>query len=237
MSIISKVKSNLWVIRYIIPTIYFNFHYLPFKSAIKLPIFLYKPRLVCCKGKIIISGGVKTGMIKLGRNRVSLYPDGGISWDNRGIVEFKGICYIGRNSFISTGKKGHIVFGDKFVATNSLRVASYCGIEFGNHVLCGWECTFIDTDFHRLTMENGSPSPKAYGTIVIGNNCWLGFRNTVLKNTRIPSCCVVASNSLLNRFHDVPQKSLLAGVPAKLVKTGLFWDYKDDKIKYYHDLQ
>lgn len=55
--IIKKIKQNAWVARYIIPTIYFNFHYLPFKQAIYLPIWLRKPKLLNLKGKISIPGG------------------------------------------------------------------------------------------------------------------------------------------------------------------------------------
>lgn len=231
MTMLKKIYSNLWVVRYIIHILYFNFHYLPFRQAIKLPIFLYKPRFLCCEGKISISGRVRTGMIKLGRNFVSLYPDGGISWENRGIVEFHGECYIGRNSCLSTGKNGHIVFGKNFVATNTFKIASYDQIIFGENVLCGWECMFIDTDFHQLQCDNAQVL-KAYGSIIIGNHCWFGFRNTVMKNTVVPSNCVIASNSLLNRKYDVPEKSLLAGMPAKLVRKGVYLDVKNDIIKY-----
>ena len=55
--IINKIKGNRWVLRSIIPTIYFNFHYLPFRQAVKLPIFLYKPHLKLTKGSITIQGG------------------------------------------------------------------------------------------------------------------------------------------------------------------------------------
>lgn len=48
--IINEIKGNCWVLRSIIPTIYFNFHYLPFRQAIKLPIILYKPHLKLMKG-------------------------------------------------------------------------------------------------------------------------------------------------------------------------------------------
>ena len=57
MKLISKIKSKKWVLRSVIPTIYFNFHYLPFKQAIKLPIFLYKPHLKLMKGTVTIIGG------------------------------------------------------------------------------------------------------------------------------------------------------------------------------------
>lgn len=50
-----KKAKNLFRILYSLPkTLYFNFHYLPFKQAIHLPILLYKPNLVKCSGKISI---------------------------------------------------------------------------------------------------------------------------------------------------------------------------------------
>lgn len=45
----------------IIKSVYFNFHYLPFKHAIKLPILLYKPKFFKLQGHIKI-GGVKLNM-------------------------------------------------------------------------------------------------------------------------------------------------------------------------------
>ena len=55
--IFNKIKRDAWVLRYIIPTIYFNCHYLPFKQAIFLPIYLRKPKLLTLKGKVIIQVG------------------------------------------------------------------------------------------------------------------------------------------------------------------------------------
>lgn len=57
LQIIKLIKSKSWVLRSIIPTIYFNFYYLPFKQAIRLSIFLYKPHLHLMKGTIKILGG------------------------------------------------------------------------------------------------------------------------------------------------------------------------------------
>lgn len=61
MAIANRVKFELKVLRYIFPTVYFNFHYLPFKQAIKLPIVFYKPHFGMLKGKVLIKpmGGVK----------------------------------------------------------------------------------------------------------------------------------------------------------------------------------
>ena len=206
--IINKVKRNAWVLRYIIPTIYFNFHYLPFKQAILLPVFLRKPKLLALEGKVIIqTGGGKIwpGMIRLGVFGVSIYPSKGIMFQNRGTIIFKGCCSIGNDSYISVGKSGTLVFGDGFTATTSLKVACYDTIEFGKDVLCGWECIFMDTDFHRMKYLDGRESPKAYGPIRIGDECWFGFRSIVQKNAILPKRTTVASNSLVNKAFDIPE--------------------------------
>ena len=233
--IFNKIKRDAWIIRYIIPTIYFNFHYLPFKQAILLPICLRKPKLLTLKGKVIIQTGggrIWPGMIRLGVFGVSIYPSRGIMIENRGTIIFKGRCSIGNDSYISVGKSGTIIFGDCYTATTSLKMACYDIIEFGKDVLCGWECTFMDTAFHRMKYLDGRESPKPYGPIRIGDGCWFGFRSVVQKNTVLPNRTTVASNSLVNKAYDIPEASIIAGQPAKLVKTGIYRDKKDDTVVY-----
>lgn len=153
-------------------------------------------------------------------------------FENRGTIIFKGRCSIGNNSFISTGKTGCLIFGDGFTATTSLRIACYDKIEFDQRVTCGWDCTFMDTDFHRMKYLDGRESPKAYGPIKIGEGCWFGFRSVIQKNTVLPNRTTVASNSLVNKAYDIPEASIIAGQPAKLVKTGIYLDLTDCKIDY-----
>ena len=54
-------KVNLW------KTFYFNFHYFPFKTSIRMPIFIYwRSELYKMKGRIVIDAPVSTGMVKFG---------------------------------------------------------------------------------------------------------------------------------------------------------------------------
>lgn len=50
MKTLKKIYAKRWMLRSILPTIWFNFHYLPFRQAVRLPILLYKPKLLACKG-------------------------------------------------------------------------------------------------------------------------------------------------------------------------------------------
>ena len=54
-----KVIFALNIVRYLIPTIYFNFHYLPFSQACRIPILFYKPHFGMLKGQVRIAGGGK----------------------------------------------------------------------------------------------------------------------------------------------------------------------------------
>ena len=55
----NKLSLAWSTIRFIVPNIYFNFHYLPFRQACRMPILFYKPHFGILKGKIQIVGGGK----------------------------------------------------------------------------------------------------------------------------------------------------------------------------------
>lgn len=217
-------KKILQVFRSLAFTFYFNFHYLPLRQAVRLPILLYKPKLLKMKGKVIIENEfIKTGMIKLGFPTVSLYPNSGIIIENHGgLMIFKGHTSIGNASAISIGKKGKVIFGDYFSATCAFKLTTYCSINFSSHVLCGWECTFTDTDFHKITDKiKGDKYKYPFAPIVIGSNTWIGMHSTILKGTNLPDYVIIGANSLLNSSSICPSYSLMTGIPAKITLSGV----------------
>lgn len=231
---IRQIWEARWILRSIIPSIYFNFIYLPFKQAIKLPILLYKPRLIKLKGKIIIeTKQIKFGMIQLGREKVSLYPNSGIIYENHGgIIVFNGKCHIGNNSAISIGEKGYVYFGDKFSASTTLRLTSYKKIIFKENVHIGWECTFMDTDFHKMTKRSGGFN-KGYGEIIIGCNNWFGSKCLILKNTKTPDYCTISSASIISKDLQLPPYCVIGTDNNVIVKAkDVYRDMDNDKIIY-----
>ena len=59
--------------------------------------------------------------------------------------------------------------------------------------------------------------------IVIGNHVWIGRDAMILKGVNIRSGCVIGTRSLVTRVaHE--ENSILAGVPAKVVKTNIRWE-------------
>lgn len=217
-------------------SLYFNFHYLPLKQAVKLPVVLFRPKLLKCKGKISIeSESIKTGMIQLGEHLVSIYPKARIIWENHGgHVIFKGKCIIGNSSAISIGAKGICEIGDNFRATSGMKLTSHYRIKFSENVLVAWEVIIMDTSFHRLKDMEGNFKNKGYGAITIGKNNWITTRSIILSGTKTPDYCTVGAGSILNKdYSDFPTHILLAGNPVEVKAKELWIDLDDFDITDY----
>ncbi len=52
--------------------------------------------------------------------------------------------------------------------------------------------------------------------IVIGNDTWIGANVVILPNITIGKYCVVGAGAVVT--HDVPDYSIVAGVPARIIK-------------------
>lgn len=225
------------MLRSLLTTIRFNFHYLPFNQAVYLPIVLYKCKIINYLGgvKLDVPTPLKFGMITLGRPSVSIYPNSGIIYENHGgTIIFKGSCNIGNNSAISIGPYGTLTIGDKFAASTTLRLVCYNRITFEDEVRIGWECTFMDTDFHRMKKINGGYT-KGVGSILVGKGCWFANRCVVLKNTQTAEYNTFSTGSIVNKKYEIPY-AVYGPTNIELKHTGIYRDLNDDKIDYEQQL-
>lgn len=68
---------------------------------------------------------------------------------------------------------------------------------------------------------NDSTIPTDSAEIYIGRNCWICNTTTVTGGAYLPDFTIVGSNSLVNKdFSEIPERSLIGGVPAKYISTG-----------------
>lgn len=235
---LQKIWKHRSDLRYIFSSIYFCFHYLPFKQAVKLPILVYKPHFGSLRGKVCFADGskIRYGMVRLGFPNVSIYPNTGIIYENLGgTITFKGTCFIGNNSAISIAKGAQISFGNLFRASTTLKIVNYYSINIDKEVLIGWDCVIMDTDIHKLTKRSGGYS-KGYDAINIGSNCWIANGCKILKRTEIPNNCVVAAGTILSGKVEAPEFSIVgSGRNVDVLSTGIYWNIQDDKVIYNYN--
>lgn len=115
----------------------------------------------------------------------------------------------------------HISIGDNCSFGAYSHITSRNKVQIGNNVLTGAYVIISDNNHGSFTKEDLRIDPRqrplqSKGEVVIGNNVWLGDKVAVLSGVHIGDGAVVAANAVVTK--DVPPYSLMAGVPAKVIK-------------------
>lgn len=200
-------------------TIYFNFRYLPYRQAIRLPILLYHPEGICGNGLYVIDvplEEIKFGMLKLGvKNEESVLTKTGVVISNFGTLIFKGAGVLGNGCSLIIGNQGRLSIGKNFGITGDVSIHCYDSIEIGAFFSCSWNVTIDDTDHHKLMDLDNNKEKEETKPIKIGDYVWLCQHVSVFKGSELPAWTIVSSNSLVNKRYLVSPYSVLAGMPAK----------------------
>lgn len=104
---------------------------------------------------------------------------------------------IGKNVFFNTGCS----FQDRG------------GIHIGDGSLLGMNVT-IATLNHGMSLETRNTTYAA--AVTLGKNTWIGSNATILPGITIGDNAVVAAGAVVTK--DVPKNTVVAGIPAKVVK-------------------
>ncbi|SBT16590.1 2,3,4,5-tetrahydropyridine-2,6-dicarboxylate N-acetyltransferase [Marinomonas gallaica] len=213
-----KALSKLYnYIRCIPKTLLFNFSYLPFKQAIKLPVIVsHRTQFLNRKGSIVVPKNAKTGKIKLGFGQVQV-ADASYSrfiWS----LEKNGSVTFGHNVRIGTGSKlfvsGALSIGDNVNFSGETSITCQKQIDISEGCLVSWRTLFMDTDFHEIINNDGvclNPDKP----IFIGESIWVCANSTILKGVSIGAHSIVsASANVVSSFEG---NNIIGGTPAKVI--------------------
>ena len=108
-------------------------------------------------------------------------------------------------------------FGEGCFINYNCVILDVAEVTVGERSLFGPGCQLItvehpvnDADARAAGWERGRP-------ITIGDNCWFGAGAMVMPGVTIGDNCVIAAGAVVAK--DVPDNSLVGGVPAKLIRT------------------
>lgn len=183
---------------------------------------------------ILDSQVVRPGMIRLGFWGAHMYPNNGIYWMHEGKITFKGKCRICNNSYIITGDKGDIVFGEDFMAS-PVKIISYIGISFGKQNSVGWDVVIMDTGFHPLYDIEKKKFKRAYGRIKIGDNNWFGSQCSIMHSVVTPEHCIFGMRSVVTRGGNYESYCVHGGSPIRVLTRGVKRIIGQDMITEYTD--
>ena len=122
-----------------------------------------------------------------------------------------------------------IVIGDRTHVGGGSLIDAAQRIEIGDDVLISFDVVIMDHDSHALEFDKRRHDvtdwlqgkkdwtyvPRAH--VRIGNKSWIGVRAMILKGVDLGEGCVVAAGAVVTK--DVPPWTLVAGVPARVVRS------------------
>lgn len=219
-------------------TFYFNFRVFDFKTAIKLPVWLYGHiRLESLHRGCVVLQRVKMGGVKIGGG----WETDVFGGSNRyiSVLRLRGKLVLGngiamqQGVVLSVSKNAILRIGNNTDFNERVTIHSKESITIGDNCRIGWNTQIFDTSFHY--MINKGKLAYRNAPVVIENNVWVGNGVSIMKRTYLPAYTIVASNSLVNKnFKELGEHCMIGGVPAKFITNGverlLLKDNEIDKL-------
>lgn len=118
-------------------------------------------------------------------------------------------------SFVRILKKGILTTHSGFINEN-VQITCAEKITIGEDCNIGRDVIIRDYDGHTIDPELPISSP-----VRIGDHVWIGQRAMILKGVTIGDGAVIAAGAIVT--HDVPARTLVAGIPAKVIRGNVNW--------------
>lgn len=124
---------------------------------------------------------------------------------------------ISRNCVVQ-GKTGAVAIAQKTNIGCNTVISSVAGISIGSSVIIAGNCyigggRYVSDRLDISIMEQGVYSQ---GSVVIGDDVWLGAGAIVLDGVRVGKGCIVGAGAVVTK--DLPDYAVAIGVPAKVTK-------------------
>lgn len=116
---------------------------------------------------------------------------------------------------ITINQNAELILNTGYINHN-VNISCFEKIQIGNNVAISENVTIRDSDNHKVSNSNIVKAP-----IIIEDDVWIGLNVTILKGVTIGSGSVIAAGSLVNK--SVPKNTMVAGVPAKVIKENVYW--------------
>lgn len=111
------------------------------------------------------------------------------------------------------GQNIHV--GKDFLTNYNVTILDIAPVHIGDYCMIGPN-TLISTVGHPLNPKGRRDKLAQAKPIHIGNDVWMGGNVTILPGVTIGNNVVIAAGAVVSK--DVPDNSLVAGVPAKVIR-------------------
>ncbi len=211
MDLVGAVPRSVW----------FNFRWLPWGQALKLPVWI-APNV---RVKSMWRGGIVLADARFNSCHIGFHCADAVDCygvhtivcvkpGGRWLVE-SGL-HVGRGAIVNVNSEGVLRTGRNFAVSGTTGIVCSKSVSIGDDVQFSWNSLVMDSDAHRVYDVDGKwvNEPR---DVIIGSKVWVAANVTIMKGSVIGDNCVVAGNSMVNRAIG-ESDCVIAGVPARKVK-------------------
>lgn len=143
-------------------TLYVNFRCLPFRTALKLPLFVgYRTRIDQLSKNITFGCEPSTFMVRIGWGGTAGRETGKRNYlhlNENASIRFNGRCTMssGVSLILDLGK---LEIGENFYCNKNCTISCNDHIVIGDGVLFGWNVELLDSDNHQVIHPHKPPAP------------------------------------------------------------------------------
>ncbi len=188
--------------------------------------------------------------------KLKIHNKGSIRFSSKAIEGSNNEMVVGKNSLVNRVELKVHGSGNKIIIGENCLIDKQCRLYvFGNHteliigdnstvshdtellvqengrkIIIGKDCMFSHhinirtSDAHPIFALDGGDRINQGKDVYIGNHVWLTPGVIIQKGVVIGDGAIVATNSIVTK--DVPSHSVVAGMPARVVKEGVDWGRK-----------
>jgi acetyltransferase-like isoleucine patch superfamily enzyme len=140
---------------------------------------------------------------------------------NHGLIIFRGQGLIGTGNKIVVGYNAVLDIGKNFKISDMCNIGCFREIRIGEQSRIVHRCQVFDSNYHYVANFVHRIVPNCIRPVQIGKGCWVCNSSTITGGAILPNYTIVGSNSLVNKdFSNIPESSMIGGVPAKFLATG-----------------
>lgn len=123
---------------------------------------------------------------------------------------------IASGSDIRVFDNGELILNGGY-CTAGVQIVCFKKITIGKGCAIARDVIIRDTDAHQILNSTHLMTQEIY----IGEHVWIGNRAIIMKGVTIGNGAVIAAGSIVTK--DVPEKCLVAGIPAKVIRENVEW--------------